>query len=126
MEKGEDGVWGAATSDCPPHPGVTGHGVASGPPGSESGSPPLRASGQSCPSLRKRCHFKLEEGALSAATHAPCTEWLACPVDHRSHAPPLPAGQPWPHGRPIPVDPLGLVEAGRLACLRSGLWLGQR
>lgn len=59
---------GAATSDCPPR--VLRHGMASGPSGSDSGIAPLPASGQPCPSLRKRCHSKLEEGA-SSGPHAP-------------------------------------------------------
>lgn len=87
MEKGEDGVWGAAMSNCPPRPGVTWHGMASGPPGSESGNTPLWASGQSCPSLRKRCHFKLEEGALLLLMHLVESGW---PVPQITEATPSP------------------------------------
>lgn len=47
-EKGEDGVWGAAMSHCPPSPrsAKAWHGMASG---SESGNTPLRASGPPVP-----------------------------------------------------------------------------
>lgn len=57
-EKGKDGTWGQQRVSVPPHPG----GWFLGLPGSETGKTPLRDSGQSCPSLRNRGHFKREEG----------------------------------------------------------------
>lgn len=79
-------------------------------PGLESGNTPRWASGRSCPSLRKRCHFKLERGALSG-NHTPCSEGVGHTRAWTTAATPAPAGlgawRAWGPGLS-----LGLMVAG--------------